>query len=102
MLQTVMIGRQQEMRFNILNEDKPGVLAILNESMGAGEPKLPVPQDPKALDPEKPDGQAVIEAALKNLNEKDRLNLPVQVGLKMKAVAFNGNWRAVKEETENQ
>jgi hypothetical protein len=103
MLQTVMIGRQQEMRAHILNEDKPDVLAAVNEAMKAGEPRLPVPPDPKAIDPEKPDGKDLIEATRKNLNDQDRLVLPVQVGLKMKAVAFNGNWRAVKkEETENQ
>jgi hypothetical protein len=102
MLQTVLIGRQQEMRLHILNDDKSEVLAAVNEALAPGDPKLPVPPDPKAIDPEKPEGKDLIEAARKNLNEQDRLALPVQVGLKMMAVAFNANWRAVKEETENQ
>lgn len=98
MLQTVMLGRQHEMKLDIKNDDKPGVLAALNSLMGPGEEKLPVPSDPKALDGEKPDGRRVLEEATRVMNEKDRLVLPVQVGLKLKAASFNRNWRAVKAE----
>jgi hypothetical protein len=102
MVQTVMIGRQHELKLNISNDDKPGVLTALNELMGPGEEKLPVPPDPKALDGEKADGRRVVEEATKALNEKDRLVMPVHAGLKIKAVTFNSNWRAVKEEAAGQ
>jgi hypothetical protein len=98
MVQTVMIGRQPEMKLDIRNEDKAGVLAALNNMMGPGEEKLPVPQDPKALDPEKPDGKRLVDEAVKAMNEKDRLVMPVTAGFKIRAASFNLNWRAVKEE----
>jgi hypothetical protein len=102
MMQTVMLGRQPEMRYQILNEDKPGVLTALNAAMIEGEPKLPVPPDPQALDPEKPEGQKVVEEAIRNLNEKDRMVLPVQFGLRVKAASFNSSWRAVKAPEANE
>jgi hypothetical protein len=98
MVQTVMLGRQAEMKLDIKNDDKPGVLAALNSMMGPGEEKLPTPQDPKSLDPEKDDGRRVVEEASKSLNEKDPLVMPVLAGFRMRAASFNRNWRAVKEE----
>lgn len=97
MLQTEMTERPPEIRLDVGNEDKAEVARKLNEK-GKG---IIVPPDPTELDPEIGEGKKLVEAATEDLNENDRIVLPVRAGLKLRAAAFNKNWRAVKKE-ENQ
>lgn len=98
MMQTEMTERPPVVRYDISNDDKAAVANKLNEK-GAG---ITLPSDPKELDPAEGEGKKLVEAASKDLNQDDRLALPVRVGLKMRAATFNKNWRAVKKEEENQ
>ncbi|MBZ0135890.1 MAG: hypothetical protein K8I27_05915 [Planctomycetes bacterium] len=97
-LQTEMVERPAELRFDVSNDDKAGVLEKLNEA-GAS---LPVPPDPKSLDPAKSDGRRLVEAIQDSLNKTDRVVLPVRAGLRMRAAGYNSAWRATNAPEDSQ
>lgn len=98
MMQTEMVERPPVVRYDINNDDKEAAARKLNDK-GAG---ITLPNDPKKLDPAEGEGKKLVEAADKDLNQEDRVALPVRVGLKLRAATFNKNWRAVKKDEGNQ
>ncbi|MCB9894670.1 MAG: hypothetical protein H6839_09485 [Planctomycetes bacterium] len=99
MMQAEMTARPAAIRYDISNQDKAAVARKMNDK-GAG---IVLPPDPKDLDPNDGEGRKLVDAVDKNLNEDDRVVLPVAVALKVRAAAFNTNWKAVKAaEDSNQ
>ncbi|MCA8918083.1 MAG: hypothetical protein KDB68_01405 [Planctomycetes bacterium] len=94
MLQTEMKERPLLVRFDIGNDEKAEVAKKVNEELGAGE-KINVPSDPKALDPKEGEGKKLVEEATKILNESDVIELPVRVGMRLRAGSFNKDWKVV-------
>jgi hypothetical protein len=98
MLQAEMAARPSEQRWHIDTDMKADVAKTAN-ARGAG---IVIPPDPKQLDENEGEGKKLVEAVSEDLNNNDRVTLPVTVGLKLRALAFNTNWKAVKAETDNQ
>lgn len=94
MLQTEMKERPLLVRFDVSNDEKKAVADKVNEKLGAGE-KINVPSDPKALDPNEGEGKKLVEAATEILNETDVIELPVRVGMRLRAGSFNKDWKVV-------
>ncbi|MCA8915274.1 MAG: hypothetical protein KDB90_07670 [Planctomycetes bacterium] len=97
MLQAEMTARPAEIRLDISSDMKGDMARKMNEK-GAG---IIIPPEPKDLDPNETEGRKLADAVKQNLNEDDRVVLPMSFALKMRAVAFNSNWKAVKVEEEN-
>ena len=98
MLQAEMAARPSEQRWHIDTDMKADVAKTAN-ARGAG---IVIPPDPKQLDENEGEGKKLVEAVSEDLNQNDRVTLPVTVGLKLRALAFNTKWKAVKAETDNQ
>lgn len=96
LMQIEQMARPMVLRFDVSNDEKAAVAKAVNDTLPDGQ-KIAVPSDPKKMGPkDNGAGQKMVEEIRKALTETDPVTLPVRVGIKLKAAAFNKDWRVVK------